>query len=147
MADFFIIFNLIFWSIIIVCLILFFVDLAINHGIEIVDIYYPPWSSYYIQNTILEFFEYKDFDFAIYGNRIIARKGERWLMGIRTFDILLLETAQGCLFRGHFYLEGIIPKYMKLTRFGYYAGLPRRMGWKIKNELFEYLNYKVRPIG
>ncbi len=116
------------------------IDFYYNKGKETVKLNLPGWEPGNLQNALKEFFINKNMKYELYENRIIGYRGSKWLMGIKTFDIHITKSSDGCLFTGQFYLESVWPfRYMKFSRYGYLAGLPRRMGWKIKNKMFEFL--------
>ncbi len=111
-----------------------------HKGIEFVQLSLPHWETTNLHGYLILFFTNKGYHCYSVSNRIYAYRGEKWLMGVRTFDITLVRAEPGSTLTGYFYLRGIWPvRFMKFSRYGYYGIAPRRQGWEMKNELYKYL--------
>jgi hypothetical protein len=127
----------------IIFLIISAIDITMNKGMEVVQLHLPQWHPMALHHFLVSFFISRGYFSYSYGNRIYSSRGNRWLMGVRTFDIILTSVDQGTDLTGYFYLQSLWPvRRIKLSRYGYYAILPRRQGWRLKNELFYYLGVK-----
>jgi len=108
-------------------------------GIETVHLKLPQWETVLLKKEIVEFFSRKGARCEASGNRLFCHRGKSWGMGVRTFNIFLFPEGYGSSLTGYFYLRSLFPRYMKLTNRGWLYLIPRRKGWRMKNELFTYL--------
>jgi hypothetical protein len=116
------------------------IDVAMNRGKEYGVYNIPYMTPDMVMMEIHRYFMSKGYKCQLGYYQIVAKKGEAVLMGVRTF-IFHVQPAQegGSVIHSEMYLEGLIPKYMKFSKWGYLAILPRRMGRKRKEELFQIL--------
>ena len=121
-------------------------DMWFNTGREVIEVDLKGWDFPRAMGVISTFFQQKGFFPQVYGPRIYVAKGDTLIMGKKVFDITLTPTGEGVHLKGHFFLEGTLPKYWKMSRYGYPAILPRRQGWQVKKELFEKLGFSIEQI-
>ena len=97
------------------------------------------WKEDELRNTIIKFFGYRDIKVSTNGNQIIASEGSKYLMGKRVFEFTIIPSKEGPKLDCEFYLQSLWPcPDIPLSK-GIYGALPRRMGWKIKMQLFKQL--------
>ena len=119
----------------ILSIIIMILDIAINSGRERATFIVPNKNSYAVKKEINHFFGNRSYHIEISGNQITATKGHELLMGVYTFEMTVANVPGGSMIDGEFYLQGLIPSSMKFTRYGFFGIIPRRIGYKTKNEL------------
>jgi hypothetical protein len=130
----------------VLAIIIAMVDVITNRGKEYGVYRIPYLTTDMAMREIHHYFLRNEYECLFWYNQIKATKGNTLLMGVRTF-ILTVEPAYegGSVIKTEMYLEGLLPKYMKFSKWGYLAIIPRRMGRRRKEELFQILG--VTDVG
>jgi hypothetical protein len=138
-------FILIYGAFLILLISVIVIEIIIHKGREKVEIFYSQVNKPYLENVVKEYFHFNNFKWIEQPNRIIGIKGKTWLMGETIFDINLIENYKGTMLLGIFYIKWFwkFPD-MKFGRIGWYGIIPRRRGWKLKNEFFNHINYRTK---
>ena len=97
------------------------------------------WKADELRKEIIKFFVDRKIGVSWDGNHIIASEGSRWWIGKRMFEFTITPTKKGTDLDCEFYLRGfILCSDVPLSK-GVFGALPRRMGWKVKMQLFRRL--------
>jgi hypothetical protein len=118
-------------------------DMAINSGKESISHVVPGKNP---EQVILILFNHlinEGYSCDVYGNRIIAKMGNEFFMGVRTFDLWVSWHRMGTVLAGEIYLKTFgMPQYWKCTKYGYAGWLPRRQVRKTKLRMYDALGIR-----
>jgi len=121
-------------------LVIAILDMIMNSGRESIQHVVPGKNPEQVILILFNHFINEGYKCDVYGNRIIAKMGNEFWMGVRTFDLWVSWHRMGTYLGGEVYLKTFgLPQYWKCTKYGYAGWLPRRQVRKTKLRMYDTL--------
>jgi hypothetical protein len=121
-------------------IIIMIIYMAMNSGKEMIQHVIPGKNPEQVVLILFNHFINEGYSCDVYGTRIIAKLGNEFWMGERTFDLWVSWHRMGTVLSGEIYLKTLgFPQYWKATKYGYAGWLPRRQVRKTKLRMYDAL--------
>ncbi|MGA1848139.1 MAG: hypothetical protein ACMUHB_02255 [Thermoplasmatota archaeon] len=119
------------------------IDMVMNSGRLTIQHVIPGKNPEQVILILFNHFISEGYGCDVYGNRIVAKMGNDFWMGVRTFDLWVSWHRMGTVLSGEVYLKTLgYPQYWKPSKYGYAGWLPRRQVRKTMFRMYDTLGIR-----